>query len=142
MQIFLPCFSSFRFSFFLFTLCSPFARIFHQSAKPAYFYACRAQIMHAKSTKTLWAKLATPPATKCLPVAHKPLTALTFTFDCSVTVIVVFIASKCPERSLFPVDFPLVFHFGFPLAQHQHPLLLAFLFVFPTHSLCKLNKST
>lgn len=107
------------------TLCFQFARIFHQSAKPAYFCACRAQIMHAKSTKTLRAKLATPPAYMC----HKPLTALTFTFDSSPPSPSASFPSH--QSVLKEAFFLLTFHSTFTLVFPQQLLefcLLSFLF--------------
>lgn len=135
MQIFptLPTMFSFA-SFFSFTfclifpsstLCFQFARIFHQSAKPAYFCACRAQIMHAKSTKTLRAELATPPAYMC----HKPLTALTFTFDSSPPSSSASFPSH--QSALKEAFFLLTFHSTFTLVFPQQQLefcSLSFLF--------------
>lgn len=114
------------------TLCFPFARIFHQSAKLAYFYACRlTQIMHAKSTKTLRATLATPPAAVPPSRPHKPLTALTFTFGSGCHLRRIKVTPKKPFSCWLSTRLSLWFS-----------LLFTFLFVFPTDLLCKLNKST
>lgn len=71
----------FRFSWKILVFSSFHSRAYFIKVQSLHIFTPAAsQIMHAKSTKTLRATLATPPAAVPPSRPHKPLTALTFTF--------------------------------------------------------------
>lgn len=121
-----------NFCIFLLPLCAFHSRAYFIKVQSLHIFTPAAsQIMHAKSTKTLRATLATPPAAVPPSRPHKPLTALTFTFGSACHLRRIKVPPKKPFSCWLSTRLSLWFS-----------LLFTFLFVFPTDLLCKLNKST